>query len=583
MKQGSQVASADQSHLDGIELRLSAVKIVGFRGLDVEIPFAGPLCLITGANNAGKSSVIDALRAVVLPFSGQNGKHWITPTDFTRVPDGQAPVTELTITITIDEIGTKHRGQLISVLAPSAGSDAARITLRAEIDDAGRIKTSIYGGDLDHGDVESIARESIRFVYLPPLRDAVGDLKPGYGNKLQGLVSTFAPAGHTDREEIANIAKKMNAMLADVDAITKSANAVQSRLRGITGGGPYEHQSSLQFADPQYERIVNTLQALAGKSSVHHLRENGLGYNNLLYIAVLLAAIETDETVPLNVLLVEEPEAHLHPQLQSLLMEYREEQSGGRTQVIATTHSAQFASSAQIERITTLHRRDPVVSPSAHSLARAELSAKNSRHLRRFLDVTKSAMLFSEAVILVEGVAEQLVVPALAQRMQKQLSQAGVSVVAVDGVSFEPFIRLFGEAGLPTRCVVVSDSDPKMLENGRWSEQSMTATKLLGYGAGTVSVELATKTFEWDLAYNNYDSRTLLEDALIEVHPRVGKRLKNESFDTPDEFADAILDAVENDKGAFAQALADQLIDHPTEYFQVPLYLRNAIVWVTSP
>lgn len=446
----------------------------------------------------------------------------------------------------------------------------------------GRPRTRYLGGDFGQNDVESIAREAIRFVYLPALRDAEADLRPGAGNRLTSLLTAFAPDGHPDREELVRIIREANAALADVGALKRSAAAVQSRLSAITGHGPFKQNAQMGFSEARYERIVGSLRAMLGDKSVVQLADNGLGYNNLLYIAVILAAIQSDETVPLTVLLIEEPEAHLHPQLQSRLLEYLESLTSEKTQVIVTTHSPQFASTADLGRVTVLSRPGEGLPPTARHLANVSMTPRELAHLGRFLDVTKSALLFAEGVILVEGIAEQLLLPELATRLQLSLSERGVQVVSVDGLAFAPFAKLFSEKGLARRCAIVSDSDPSLDEDGKEIPRSATADYLVNLESKQHKVHLAQKTFEWDLAHANHETPELILKALKNIRPRVGAKVEGTSFPSPAAFADEILYRVEAYKGPFAQELASVLAENPRINLSVPPYIQDTLKWVTG-
>ena len=431
---------------------ISSLKASGYRNLDGTVGLCRPLAVLVGANNAGKSNVIDALRTVLEPEAGARRRHWLREDDFAHDGLGGSIADELELVVRFDGLSAAEKARMVTCLAPDEGSDVAKLRLKATLGEGGRVRTQWFGGNSEHADVEWHAREAVRFVYLHPLRDAAADLRPGRDNKLIALLDALTPENHPDRAEIVAALDRANTALDQIGTIKDARSHVSDRLGAMTGRGHFSQRTNLAFDDPKFNRIVGSLRAKIGQLAALEMTENGLGYNNLLYMAVLLAAMggtPAEEEPTLRVLLVEEPEAHLHPQLQDLLMRFLEAEAGDGTQVIVTSHSPNFASSARVERLTVMTRQPGGTKAAAFLPGQFGLDVKQLDYLRRFLDVTKASLFFARGVVLVEGVAEQLLLPVIAERLGMSLAENGVTVINIGGVAFPPFTDLFGPERLP--------------------------------------------------------------------------------------------------------------------------------------
>jgi putative ATP-dependent endonuclease of OLD family len=563
---------------------VARLELAGFRNLNTTVDFQPGLTVLVGENNIGKTNVVDALRLVLAAQSGPREQLWVRAEDFSHDGAGNPVADSFTIAVVFRGLTAEQRGKLITCLAPSIAEDAARIVLRAQVRELGPPAAEWLGGDRDNPDIEAFARLAARYTYLPPLRDAQADLRPGRTNRLVMLLDSIArdPA---DREAIERVVADANEQIRAIDPVQRARDDVQGRLNEMTGSG-YEQLVDLAFSEPRFDRIVASLRALIGTGHPLEMIESGLGFTNLLYMAVLLAGLAEEPEADLHVLLIEEPEAHLHPQLQDLLMRYLERSAGDAIQVIATTHSPNFASSVGVERVAALARSSDGEATVARSPAAFGLTEDELHHLFRFLDVTKASLLFARRVALVEGMAEQLLLPVIAEKMGRSLAEAGVAVINVGGVAFGPFVKLFGPDKLPYRCAVISDSDPPATEEdeeGRTEEDaalSATAQRLLGQANENVRIFLSKRTLEWDIVQaGNWD---LVIAALRRVRPRVARRLGEEHASSSQEGrADALLEAVKDHKGRFAQALLAEMRDGGE--LEVPIYLREALEWLTQP
>jgi putative ATP-dependent endonuclease of OLD family len=567
-------------------MHISSLTARGYRNLQGTVGVPHPLAVLVGENNSGKSNVIDALRLVLEPENPARGRYWARKEDFAHDGRGSRVSDEFELEVRLEGLDAAEQTRMVTCLVPDDGTGVAKLRMRAKIGRDGRVRSDWYGGNSEQPDVERHAREAVRFVYLHPLRDAAADLRPGRDNRLIPLIKALIPEDHEDYGRVVDAMRSANDALDTIGKIGEARGNVHRRLTGMTGGGRFARHSTLAFEDPEFERIVGQLRAKIGELAPLELAENGLGYNNILYMAVLLATMveRPDEEDPtLRVLLVEEPEAHLHPQLQDLLMRFLEAEAGTGNQVIVTSHSPNFVSAAKVERLSVMSSLPRDDGLQAHLPRDFEMERARLSYLHRFLDVTKAALFFANGVILVEGVAEQLLVPVFARLIGSELAPAGVTVINIGGVAFAPFADLFGEGRLPGRLAAISDADPRADPDDPDGGHviSPRARKLKESAGGNVGVFLSTRTLEWDLA-RIPENREPMIGALTQLKPVVGPRTATEIADHSDEdAATALADAIGEQKGEYAQIVAE-LIAVPDQAFSVPDYIRDAILWVAA-
>ena len=478
------------------ELRIENFRYFGAGDNKLVMPLGPGLTALVGENDTGKTAVIDALRLVL----GTRDQEYfrIQEDDFHCPPNHDERETEISIRCCLRGLTRRDKGAFaehLSYVTDGEIPDVAFYINFAAKNIVGTrsarrfVSVELRSGENGDGPtLDAEARNLLRATYLRPLRDAERAMAAGRGSRLSQILQ------HT--KEIRDVGEDFDprAEVPDVENLSvlgvgDYASALLRGREGIKGARDRlnkDYLAPLSFSGDGLTASIDVNSAGDKEARLRHLLEKlelelqgrslsdavsnrGLGSNNVLFMAceLLLLGAEADG-FPL--LLIEEPEAHLHPQRQLRLMQFlqsqaeKEREDGQKIQIIVTTHSPNLASAIKLDNLVLLEKGN--VFPLCASAT--ALAASDYRFLERFLDVTKANLFFARGVVIVEGDAENILLPVLARLIGYDFTEYGVSLVNVGGTGLRRFGRIFqreraneeGTISVPVACITDLDVMP---------------------------------------------------------------------------------------------------------------------------
>ena len=489
---------------------------------------------------------------------------------------------------------------------------------------------AIYGGPVASQNLaqgEDLKKIDLEFVNA--LRNVEDEIYGGRAALLKDVLRYFLDYdlnGDGNRED--NIAIRHQNFMNDTHEVLK--NLVQRITAGKDNIIAYANKTGALFSDNILNLegdvsegdLLAVLNLLVGDGEDRRLPValNGLGYNNLIYISLLLAKMQSNAKADFmgssnvkafSVLAIEEPEAHLHPQMQYQFLEFLRNNIVDKhvKQVFVTSHSPSLVASVKLDELCCFHRLvDGTVKVySPKKVFATDEPAK--KFIQRYLDATRADMLFAGGLIFVEGVAEQVLLPVFARvlGLHDKWLKKHVIVINICGRYFDKFLKLYDSSnpealGLKVACV--TDRDPVRKEKGKTNARFESCMPS-DYNADSTKYEYRNHseslveefkdhpniryfsqgadscTLEYEIALNNPKNKVLLVPS-IKNSEELNELIDTEGVDKA-LVASRYLESIS--KGVNALELSNAIMDlseSDREKFNVPPYIKEAIEWVLS-
>ena len=551
---------------------------------ELNLTFNRGLNVFVGENNSGKTAILDAIRYVLDTNSAENIV--VSEDDFYKNEPS------FSIHIIFSDLTDKEAAPFAEyITCIDNGLTELHIQLDCNSQRSGRnkygfIKKHIRTGKDGLGpELESDAKEILAVTFLKPLRDADMELSAGAHSRLAQILQGYFGI---KEEELSVKGKNLIQIVKEYNEKLKQEI---NRLKGTGEEETIEQKIEAHYLDRLLLDLKHiSLQFVSGKDFLiyknllkklnlsfyeEYSGRQGLGYLNLLFMAAELLLLQEDNEAPIKTLIIEEPEAHLHPQHQIKFLQFIKEllSEGKNFQIFMSTHSPNISSQVCVSDLYIC--KDGDVFPLRKT--ETKLEDEDYKFLHKFLDVTKADLLFARGLIFVEGISEQLVLPAIAeQKLKFLLSDKGISIISVNGKAFKRFLGIFKDRegkeriNIPISCI--RDRDVSKEEEGEKRNKTEMSLKegIESNPCRYHKVFISEKqNFEYSFLNSNKD---LILQALINTYSE--QRRKEKMQDLTSKSEKDLYDVIKNHSKS---EVSFQLANLITETCEIPQYLIGAI------
>lgn len=308
--------------------------------------------------------------------------------------------------------------------------------------------------------------QDVCFTYIQALRDVVAEFRNNKTNPLLTLL--HSKSGQIDPAKFAPLTKIVKDLNGKIENLAE-VQTLRTDIRDVikeTAGETYSPSKLSIKSDlsDEAEKMFQSLKLFVGESNDDYeggINELSLGGANLIYLTLKLLEFKYQRAKQsfANFLLIEEPEAHIHTHIQKTLFDKLRYEN---TQIIYTTHSTQISEVSNVESMNIIGRQDKkseVYQPT-NGLTPSRIGS-----IQRYLDAVRSNLLFARSVLLVEGDAEELLIPVMVKKaLGLSLDELGISLVNVRSTGFENVAVMFHDDRINKRCAILTDHDASIID-----------------------------------------------------------------------------------------------------------------------
>lgn len=460
-------------------MRISYICIENFRNFKKCEVNLGQNIVLIGENKAGKSNFITALRLVLdplqnrelvsddfwggdgYPFDGRSIKITVQITDFGGENPDLVPLTWLSSCLIKQE---PLVAQLTYEYYSDVNEEQQLFPKQYTADD---YKWRIYPGN-DSSQKISLSGmwQDMPLNFINALRDIASDSNVWSRSPLNELIKLSDDVSSEKikpyADEFATTSRKM------VDDLLKSlGEEINNQLINMVGK-LYNVDPRLGLDITSPDAVLKALRVFVDGDQNRSISRTSLGLQNAIYLSLL--SLQLDKKLQrrqgknkqhyLPIVTLEEPEAHLHPHLQRLVFKnFLYKAQARNLPVIISSHSPHLVSAADIADLVRIKddNKGGAIAFSAYEFLKTIRDGRERKDLDRFLDITKSEMVFAKAVLFVEGDVEILLVKTFMDVLGIDLDEYGISICNVYGVGFYHVAILAVKLGVPF--AVLTDGD----------------------------------------------------------------------------------------------------------------------------